>query len=103
MSAALFGYLRPHSEVAAHEVADATDDQLARGLCWVANDWRDDPDWPCAAIATISIERVPLAVLVPQQVELLRKQQRDVLAAAQATAVEIDRQINKLLAIEHAS
>jgi len=103
MSATLYGYMRLDCGVAAHEISDATDDQLARELCWVANDWRDDPNWPCAAIATMSIERVALAELVPRQIELLRKQQKDLLAAAQAAAVEIDRQINNLLAIEHAS
>jgi hypothetical protein len=103
MSATLYGYMRPHCGVAAHEVSDVSDDLLARELCWNANDWRDDPAWPCVAIGTMSIERVALAELVPQQVELLRKQQKDLLAAAEAACVEIDRQINSLLAIEHTS
>jgi hypothetical protein len=103
MSATLYGYMRPLCGVAAHEVSDATDGQLAHELHWSANDWRDDPDWPCAAIGTMNIERVALETFVPQQIELLRRQQKDLLAAAQAAAVEIDRQINNLLAIEHAS
>jgi hypothetical protein len=103
MSATLYGYMRPHCGVAAHEVSDATDDHLARELYWCTSDFRDDPDWPCVAIGTISIERVALETFVPQQIELLRKQQKELLAAAQAAAVEIDRQINNLLAIEHAS
>jgi hypothetical protein len=103
MSATMYGYMRMHCGVAAHEVADATDDQLLRELHWTANDWRDDPEWPCSAIGTMRIERVALEVFVPQQIELLRKQQKELLAAAQAAAVEIDRQINNLLAIEHAS
>lgn len=101
MSATFYGYLR-HCTIAAHEVADAAEDRLARELCWSSNDWRDDPDWPCAAIGTMNIERVDLSQLVPQQVALLRKKQTEVMAAAQAAVVEIDRQINGLLAIENA-
>jgi hypothetical protein len=103
MSATLYGYMRPHCGVAAHEVSDATDDQLARDLQWNSHDWRDDPEWPCVAIGTMRIERIALEAFVPQQIELLRKQQKDLLAATQAACVEIDRQINSLLAIEHAS
>ena len=103
MSATLYGYMRQYCGVAAHEVSDAADDELARELTWSANDWREDPDWPCVAIGTMSIERVALTELVPLQVELLRKQQKALLAAAEAACVEIDRQINSLLAIEHTS
>jgi hypothetical protein len=100
MSATVFGYLRPHSCVAAHEVAAATDQQLAENLSWTIHDWRDDPDWPCVAMGELSIRRVPLADMVPQQVALLRQKQTQLLAAAQAAVVDIDRQINSLLAIE---
>jgi hypothetical protein len=103
MSATLYGYMRSDCGVAAHEISDASDVQLARTLTWVPHDWRDDPEWPCVAIGTLRIERIALAEFVPQQIELLRKQQKELLAAAQAAAVEIDRQINNLLAIEHAS
>jgi hypothetical protein len=102
MSTTMYGYLRSHCAISAHEVAYASEHLLAEVLCWSPSDWRGDPDWPCVAIGTMSIERVPLSELVPQQVALLRKKQTELTAAAQAAVVEIDRQINGLLAIENA-
>lgn len=95
----LFGYLRDHSGIKAHEVADTPDDVLADRLSWNANDWRDDPEWPCVAIGTMTIEREPMDKFASAQVALLRKKKVEVMAAAEAASVEIDRQINSLLAI----
>jgi hypothetical protein len=102
MSITMYGYLRSHCAISAHEVAYVSEHLLAEVLCWSPSDWRDDPEWPCAAIGTMDIERVDLSQLVPHQVALLRKKQTDLMAAAQAASVEIDRQINGLLAIENA-
>ena len=76
MSVTMYGYIRPHCAISAHEVANASEHLLAEFLCWSPSDWRDDPDWPCVAIGTMSIERVALSELVPQQVALLREADR---------------------------
>jgi hypothetical protein len=97
----LFGYLRDHSGVKAHEVATTSDEVLADRLSWISSDWRDDPDWPCVAIGTMTIEREPADKFASAQVALLRKKRVEIVAAAEAAAVEIDRQINSLLAINN--
>ena len=99
MSTPIYGYLRPSCSIKAHEVSSASDTDLAAALSWAAHDWRDDPDWPCAAIGTMTINRVPPAELAAKQVKLLRHQKTSILATAQTAITEIDRQINSLLAI----
>ena len=95
----MYGYLRSEYMIKAHQVAAATDAQLAKELTWTGREWRDDPDWPLVAVSTMTIQRVPPAEFATSQVALLRKQQTAVMATAQAAVTEIDRQINSLLAI----
>ena len=99
----MFGYLRPHATLKAHEIAKATDAQVADALCWSTHDWRDDPEWCCVAFGHIIVDRIPTEDFAAQQVQLLRKQQQALRAAAEVSANEIERQIQSLLAITHES
>lgn len=95
----MFGYLRSHSTIKPHQVHTATDETLSAALSWSSHDWRDDPEWPCAAIGHMTIERITGEDFTAAQVAALRAKQREVMAAAQAASTELDRQINELLAI----
>lgn len=97
----MYGYLRPNSRIKLHEIADASDDRLAEELCWTTNDWRDDPEWLCVAIGHMTIEREPAEKVAADAVAALRQQQTEARAAFEARMVEIERQINSLLAITH--
>jgi hypothetical protein len=97
----MYGYVREYCLLKPHELPSATDHQLAEGLSWLSNDFRDDPDWQCVAVGKMTIEREPAEAFAAKQVELLRKQQVGVQAAAQAKVTEIERQIQSLLAITH--
>lgn len=97
----LFGYLRDYSSLKLHEVPSATDMQLADGVTWSTHDFRDDSDWICVAIGSMSMERLPTTDVASSAVALLRQKQVAVRAECEACIVEIDRQINSLLAITH--
>lgn len=97
----MFGYLRPHSSLKAHEIAGASDEQVAEAVVWSTHDWRDDPEWVCVAIGEISMQRLPTDTFVAQAVANLRQQQQDLRAAAEIKSREIEQQINSLLAITH--
>lgn len=97
----LFGYLRPHASLKAHEIPGASDEALADALCWAVQDWRGDPEWPCAAIGSLTIERVPMENYAASQVAALRKKEQELRAAFEASVTEIQRQINSLLAVEN--
>lgn len=97
----MFGYLRPHSPIKAHEVAGVPDDQLADGVLWSTHDWRDDPEWVCVVMGELTLQRMPTDTFVAQAVANLRQQQQALRAATEIKAREIERQINSLLAITH--
>lgn len=95
----MYGYLRPHSGIKPHQVSGASNDELAEALLWTTHDWRDDPEWLCVATAEFSIQRQPN--VAEAAVKALRQQQTEARAAFEARMVEIERQINSLLAITH--
>ena len=97
----MFGYLRPHCSLKAHEVAGASDADLADAVLWSTHDWRDDPEWVCVVMGEQTLQRLPTDSFVAQAVTNLRKQQQEVRAAAEIKAREIEQQISSLLAITH--
>lgn len=97
----LFGYLRDFSSLKPHQVPAASDKDLAEAALWSTNDWRDDPSWLCVAIGQMTIERLPSDEVAASAVAALRQKQVEVRAEFEARIVEIDRQINSLLAIAH--
>jgi hypothetical protein len=96
----MYGYLR-HSSLKAHEVPGASAETLSKELYWIANDWRDDPEWPCVAMAVMTITPLATDEFVAAQVALLRKQAQEVRAQAEVKAQGIERDIQSLLAISH--
>lgn len=97
----LYGYLREYSGLKAHEVQRADDQRLAQALLWISTEYRENPEWVCVAIGHMSIERAPAEKAAADAVAALRKQQADARASFEARMVEIEREINSLLAISH--
>jgi hypothetical protein len=95
-TATIGAWLPSHAEVKpAH--ANEADDTLLANQCGYASHDMSASGWIRIGDATITIELLPTLELTRQNIKLLRKEQ----AELHAKSVQIETQIQQLLAIEH--
>ena len=100
----LNAYLPKYSSLAGADLHAATHDQLANNLTFSNGDWiKTDADYALVGTVEVTVTLLPREEAVQRHVVALRAQQANIRAAAHAQTVELERQINSLLAITHDS
>lgn len=92
-------YLYKHDSMRAGDLRKATQEQLA-ALTLNNSDWiKKDKDYVLVGTAEVTVTLMPQDAIVQTQIVALRARQRNIKATAHAQTVEIERQIQSLLAI----
>jgi glycine cleavage system H lipoate-binding protein len=92
-------YLSKYDGMRAADLTKATQEQLAR-LTLNNSEWiKKDNDYVLVGTAEVTVTLMPQDAIVQTQIVALRAQQDNIKATAHAHTVEIERQIQSLLAI----
>jgi hypothetical protein len=95
----LNAYLSKYSGLRGTDLHKVEPDELARGLWFTTHDYGNDKDYVLVGTAEVTVTLMPQDAIVSTQIVALRAQQDNIKATAYAQTVEIERQIQSLLAI----
>lgn len=99
----LNAFLTKYSDLAGHDLATCSQEELGKGLWTTSLEYDNDPSYVHVGFVDATFTLLPRADVVNRQIAALRQEQQRVRAEAAVSDTRIEAQINSLLAIEGAA